>query len=67
MFKKIVILFVMLILSLFFLEDGRATTYKPEYKMSIVVGPQGPWGESAARFAEGVKKVTDGRINIKPY
>ena len=57
----------MLILSLFFLEDGRAATYKPEYKMSIVVGPQGPWGESAARFAEGVKKVTDGRINIKPY
>jgi TRAP-type transport system periplasmic protein len=42
-------------------------TYKPEYKMSIVVGPIGPWGEGAARFAEAVKKATDGRINIKPY
>ena len=44
-----------------------AANYKPEYKMSIVVGPTGPWGESAARFAEAVKKATDGRINIKPY
>ncbi len=35
--------------------------------MSIVVGPTGPWGEGAARFAEAVKKATDGRINIKPY
>jgi len=41
--------------------------YKPEYKMSIVVGPTGPWGESAARFADEVRKATNGRINIKPY
>jgi len=46
---------------------GLGTTYKPEYKMSIVVGPTGPWGEGAARFAEAVKKATDGRITIKPY
>lgn len=44
-----------------------SANYKPEYKMSIVVGPTGPWGESAARFAEAVKKATDGRISIKPY
>lgn len=46
---------------------GVCLTYKPEYKMSIVVGPTGPWGEGAARFAEAVKKATEGRINIKPY
>ena len=46
---------------------GLGATYKPEYKMSIVVGPTGPWGEAAARFAEAVKKATEGRINIKPY
>ncbi|MCX5811785.1 MAG: DctP family TRAP transporter solute-binding subunit [Proteobacteria bacterium] len=46
---------------------GFTANYKPEYKMSIIVGPTGPWGESAARFADGVKKATDGRINIKPY
>ncbi len=61
------VLLVVLGLALFFSTNGGAANYKPEYKMSIVVGPQGPWGESAARFAEGVKKATDGRINIKPY
>lgn len=67
MFRKGLLLFT--VLSLAWLVSGNvdAATYKPEYKMSIVVGPQGPWGESAARFAEGVKKATDGRINIKPY
>jgi tripartite ATP-independent transporter DctP family solute receptor len=47
--------------------SGFAANYKPEYKMSIIVGPTGPWGESAARFAEAVKKATGGKINIKPY
>ncbi len=46
---------------------GFSANYKPEYKMSIVVGPTGPWGEGAARFAEAVKKQTEGRVNIKPY
>jgi tripartite ATP-independent transporter DctP family solute receptor len=41
--------------------------YKPEYKASIVVGPAGPWGESAIRFAEMLKERTQGRINVKPY
>jgi TRAP-type C4-dicarboxylate transport system substrate-binding protein len=55
-------------LSIFvFAATGSSTNYKPEYKMSIVVGPEGPWGESAARFAEAVRRATDGRINIKPY
>jgi len=67
MVRKGALLFAMVILALFVSMEVGAANYKPEYKMSIVVGPQGPWGESAARFAEGVKKATDGRINIKPY
>ncbi|MBA4417446.1 MAG: hypothetical protein C0392_06010 [Syntrophus sp. (in: bacteria)] len=46
---------------------GFGAQYKPEYKMSVVVGPIGAWGEGASRFAEAVNKATNGRINIKPY
>jgi tripartite ATP-independent transporter DctP family solute receptor len=60
--------FAMMVTLLFsFVDAGIGANYKPEYKMSIVVGPTGAWGEGAARFAEAVKKTTDGRINIKPY
>ncbi len=65
--QKTVVLLMGWCMVLCLLAPAGAATYKPEYKMSIVVGPAGPWGESAARFAEGVKKATDGRINIKPY
>jgi len=65
--KKGFLLFIIFVLLLGFVSIGFSADYKPEYKMSIVVGPTGPWGESAARFAEAVKKATDGRINIKPY
>jgi tripartite ATP-independent transporter DctP family solute receptor len=41
--------------------------YKPEYKASLVVGPTGPWGEAAARFADLLKERTQGRINVKGY
>lgn len=41
--------------------------YKPEYKLSVVVGPTGPWGEGAAKFAAIVKEKSGGKINIKPY
>lgn len=44
-----------------------AASYKSEYKLSVVVGPKGPWGEGASRFAELVLKKSDGRIHIKPY
>ncbi len=67
MMKRMMTLLLALSLALVFSTPMSAATYKPEYKMSIVVGPTGPWGESAARFAEAVKKATDGRINIKPY
>jgi TRAP-type transport system periplasmic protein len=65
--KKSAWFFVLLILVFGLAGTAFSANYKPEYKMSIVVGPAGPWGESAARFAEEVKKATDGRINIKPY
>src|SRR5574341_285301 len=41
--------------------------YKPEFKASLVVGPSGPWGESAAKFSDLLKERTQGRINVKPY
>src|SRR3990172_260483 len=46
---------------------AEAATYKPEYKASLVVGPTGPWGEAAARFADLVKERSGGKINIKNY
>ena len=44
-----------------------AQSYKPEFKNSLVVGPSGPWGESAARFADLLRERTQGRINVKNY
>lgn len=44
-----------------------AAAYKEEYKMSIVVGPKGPWGEGAQKFADLVRERSQGRINIKCY
>ncbi|OGK83278.1 MAG: hypothetical protein A2X52_01925 [Candidatus Rokubacteria bacterium GWC2_70_16] len=44
-----------------------AAQYKPEFKNSLVVGPAGPWGEAAAKFADLLKERTQGRINVKNY
>ena len=41
--------------------------YKAEFKNSLVVGPTGPWGEAAAKFADLLKERTQGRINVKNY
>jgi tripartite ATP-independent transporter DctP family solute receptor len=46
---------------------GHAQSYKPEFKNSLVVGPTGPWGEAAARFADLLRERTQGRINVKNY
>ncbi len=40
---------------------------KPEYNLSVVVGPTFWWGEGAQKFADMVKKDTNGKINIKVY
>ena len=44
-----------------------AQTYKPEYKMSLVLGPAFPWGKGGEIWADLVKQRTNGRINIKLY
>ncbi|KQP14083.1 DctP family TRAP transporter solute-binding subunit [Pseudorhodoferax sp. Leaf267] len=44
-----------------------AQTYKPEYKMSLVLGPPTPWGMAGKIWADLVKERTQGRINIKLY
>jgi TRAP-type transport system periplasmic protein len=41
--------------------------YKPEYKMSLVLGPPTPWGMGGKIWADLVKERTAGRINIKLY
>jgi tripartite ATP-independent transporter DctP family solute receptor len=41
--------------------------YKPEYKLSTVVGPAFPWGKGGEIWADLVRERTKGRINIKMY
>jgi len=41
--------------------------YKPEYKLSLVLGPAYPWGKGGEIWANLVKERTQGRINIKLY
>ncbi|MBL8660391.1 MAG: DctP family TRAP transporter solute-binding subunit [Rhodospirillales bacterium] len=44
-----------------------AADYKPEYKVSTVLGPPFPWGVAAEKWAELVAQRTDGRIVMKVY
>ena len=44
-----------------------AQTYKPEYKMSLVVGTAFPWGKGAEIWINMVRERTQGRINMKLY
>jgi tripartite ATP-independent transporter DctP family solute receptor len=46
---------------------GWTASYRPEYKLSVVVAPNSPWGQGAQLFADLVKQKSDGRINIKCY
>lgn len=41
--------------------------YKDEYKLDIVPAISTAWGKGAQYFADLVKELTDGRINIKVY
>jgi len=38
-----------------------------EYKMSIVVGPQSPWGQAAKMWADEVERLTNGKVKKKIY
>ena len=44
-----------------------AQSYKPEYKLSTVLGKPFPWGVGGDRWAELVREKTGGRINMKMY
>jgi tripartite ATP-independent transporter DctP family solute receptor len=48
-------------------QISEAADYKPEYKLSTVLGKPFPWGNAGERWAELVKEKTAGRINIKMY
>lgn len=38
-----------------------------EFRTSVVVGPNGPWGGAATRFADLLRERSAGRIQIKNY
>jgi TRAP-type C4-dicarboxylate transport system substrate-binding protein len=42
-------------------------TYKPEYRMSVAVGPSYAWGKGAEAWATLVKERTGGRISIRVF
>ncbi len=66
--KSVVILGVLAALALAWILPGMGeAAYKSEFKNSLVVGPGGPWGEAAAKFADLLKERTQGRINVKNY
>ncbi len=46
---------------------AQAADYKSEYKLSIVVGTNFPWGQGAVIWSDLVRQRTNGRINIKVY
>ena len=52
-----------------FALTGRAAAqaYKPEYKLSTVVGTAFPWGKGAEIWINLVRERTQGRINMKMY
>lgn len=49
------------------IAPAQAADYKSEYKLSIVVGTNFPWGQGAVIWSDLVRERTDGRINIKVY
>jgi tripartite ATP-independent transporter DctP family solute receptor len=53
--------------ALAFTVAAPAQIYKPEYKMSLVLGPAFPWGKGGEIWANLVRERTQGRINIKLY
>jgi tripartite ATP-independent periplasmic transporter solute receptor, DctP family len=53
--------------ALAFAAAAPAQTYKPEYKMSLVVGTAFPWGQGGQIWSDLVRERTQGRINIKLY
>jgi tripartite ATP-independent transporter DctP family solute receptor len=65
--KRICLFLLSLALLTVWAQAPAQAQYKPEFKNSLVVGPTGPWGEAATKFADLLKERTQGRINVKNY
>jgi TRAP-type C4-dicarboxylate transport system substrate-binding protein len=65
--RRLLVALVALIAGLGSASTPAVAQYKPEFKNSLVVGPSGPWGEGAAKFADLLEERTQGRINVKNY
>jgi tripartite ATP-independent transporter DctP family solute receptor len=64
---KTVVGLALAVTALAFTGAASAQTYKPEYMMSLVLGPAFPWGKGGEIWANLVRERTQGRINIKLY
>ncbi len=58
---------VLVAISIAFATVAVGQDYKPEYKMSLVLGTAFPWGKGGEIWADLVRERTNGRINIKLY
>jgi tripartite ATP-independent transporter DctP family solute receptor len=65
--KRLLLVALALVLAVTWSTSPAAAQYKAEFKNSLVVGPAGPWGEAAIKFADLLKERTQGRINVKNY
>jgi TRAP-type transport system periplasmic protein len=65
--KRTAVLMSFLLAMVVCASGAAATTYKPEYKLSLVSQPSTPWGQAAVKFADIVREKTGGKINIKVY
>ncbi len=65
--KRLLSISLALTVAVTWLASPVAAQYKAEFKNSLVVGPVGPWGEAAIKFADLLKERTQGRINVKNY
>ena len=65
--RRLFVALLAVIAAIAFAPAPAVAQYKPEFKNSLVVGPSGPWGEGAAKFADLLKERTQGRINVKNY
>ncbi len=65
--KHTFLFLMVVVMALVLSTQALAASYKPEYKLSLVVGPQTSWAQSGVKFADLVRERTGGRINIKCY
>jgi tripartite ATP-independent transporter DctP family solute receptor len=67
MTRKTILFGIVFLFILSLLPALASSAYKPEYKLSVVVAQNNPWGGAAQKFADLVRERTGGKINIKCY